>query len=263
MNVITKTVPSDWKDLQNNVSRILKECGLETYIEKTISTVRGNVEIDVYAEDKEQKPIVTYLCECKHWKSSVPKTIVHSFRTVLNDYGANFGLIISSATFQSGAYKAAEKSNVRLLNWIEFQEMFVERWTKKYMLPKIYEEADPLIEYTEPINSRIFRKANALEKGKQDRFIKLRKQYQILAYFALHISIQSSLAASFITSSYIRNPIPELPIKKGMSDKNYNIEGGLPVDLINADSLQDLLNILSKHIKEGVSSFDEVFGGRA
>lgn len=256
-------MPTDWKDLQQQVSQILTECGLETYLERTISTVRGTVEIDVYAEDKEQKPVVTYLCECKHWKSSVPKTIVHSFRTVVSDYGANFGLIISSKTFQSGAYEAAEKSNVRLLTWIEFQELFVERWIKKYMLPRIYGEADPLIEYTEPINSRIFRKADALEKGKQERFIKLREQYQVLAYFALHISIQSSLVASFITAPIIRNPIPELPIKKGMSVKNYKVEGGLPIDLINADSLKDLLNTLSKHIKEGVSSFDEVFGERA
>jgi len=263
MNIITRLIPSDWKELQKQVSQILNECGLETYIARTVETVRGTVEIDVYAEDKEQKPAVIYLCECKRWKSSVPQTIVHSFRTVVNDYGANFGLIISSHAFQRGAYRAAEKSNVRLLNWIEYQELFVERWVNKYMLPRIYKEADPLVEYTEPINSRIFKKADALDERKQKRFIELREQYQVLAYFALHISIQSSLIASFITAPFIRNRIPELPIKNGMSTKDYNIEGGLPIDLINADSLKELLDILSKHIREGVSSFDEVFGERA
>jgi len=263
MNIITRAIPSDWKDLQQQVAQILEECGLETYVGRTIETVRGTVEIDVYAEDEEQKPAVTYLCECKRWKSSIPKTIVHSFRTVVNDYGANFGFIICSKNFQRGAYEAAEKSNVRLLTWIEFQELFVERWINTYMLPRIYREADPLIEYTEPINSRIFRKADALEKEKQERFIQLREQYQVLAYFALHISIQSSLVASFITAPIIRNPIPELPIRKGMSAKNYKVKGGLPIDLIKADSLKDFLVILSKHIQEGVSSFDEVFCERA
>lgn len=137
MNIITRTMPRDWKDLQQQVAEILKECGLETYLERTISTVRGTVEIDVYAEDKDQKPVATYLCECKHWKSSVPKTIVHSFRTVVSDYGANFGFIISSKRFQSGAYEAARKSNVKLLTWIEFQELFVERWISTYMIPRI------------------------------------------------------------------------------------------------------------------------------
>lgn len=256
-------MPNDWKDLQQQVSQILKECGLETDLERSIETARGTVEIDVYAEDKTQQPTVTYLCECKHWASSVPQTIVHAFRTVVIDYGANFGLLISSKAFQSGAYAAAKNSNVKLLTWGEFQELFVERWINTYMLPRIYREADPLIEYTEPINSRIFRKADALDEERQQKFIELRKQYQFLAYFALHISIQSSLAASFISAPSIRRPFPELPIKQGMSVKNYKVEGGLPIDLISADSLKDFLNILSKHILEGVSSFDEVFGKRA
>ncbi|GAI12096.1 unnamed protein product, partial [marine sediment metagenome] len=215
MNVITKNMPNDWKDLQQQVSQILQECGLETDLERSIETARGSVEIDVYAEDKTQTPYVIYLCECKRWTSSVPQTIVHAFRTVVTDYGANFGLLISSRAFQSGAYEAAKNTNMRLLNWIEFQELFVERWINNYMLPRIYREADPLIEYTEPVNSRIFRKADALEKEKQQRFITLREQYQFLAYFALHISIQSSLAASFISAPIFKRPIPELPIKKG------------------------------------------------
>ena len=256
-------MPTDWKDLQKQVSQILKECGLETDLEKSIETVRGTVEIDVYAKDSTQTPAVTYLCECKHWASSVPQIIVHAFRTVVADYGANFGLLISSKAFQSGAYEAAKNSNVQLLTWIEFQELFVERWISNYMLPRIYREADPLIEYTEPINSRIFRKADALPKKKQNRFIELRRRYQFLAYFALHISIQSSIVASFISSPIIRNRLPELPLKNSMRTKNYNIEGGLPIDLINADSLNEFLNIISKHIQEGVYYFDEVFGERA
>lgn len=256
-------MPTDWKDLQQQVSQILKECGLEADLEKRIETVRGTVEIDVYAKDSTQTPAVIYLCECKHWESSVPQTIVHAFRTVVADYGANFGLIISSKAFQSGAYEAAKNSNVQLLTWIEFQELFVERWINNYMLPRIYREADPLIEYTEPVNSRIFRKADALPKKKQKRFIQLRRQYQFLAYFALNISIQSSIAASFISSPIIGSRLPELPMKNAMRTENHNIEGGLPIDLINAESLREFLNIISKHIQEGVYYFDELFGGRA
>lgn len=42
--------PNDWKELQNFVAEILIECGYKVDIEKTIQTVRGSVEIDVYAE---------------------------------------------------------------------------------------------------------------------------------------------------------------------------------------------------------------------
>src|SRR5437867_12838451 len=126
--LINRLPPTDWRDLQRQVSLILTECGLKSETDKKIKTVRGEVNIDVYAEDPDSHPPTTYLCECKHWQSAVPKTIVHAFRTVINDYGPNWGFIISSAGFQSGAYQAAASSNVRLLTWEAFQDLFMERW---------------------------------------------------------------------------------------------------------------------------------------
>ncbi len=121
MLVINTSAPADWHDLQVQVNKILNECGLTSEIDKKITTVRGPVKVDVYAEDSFNRPPTTYLCECKHWKSSIPKTVVHAFRTVVTDFGANWGFIISSVGFQSGAQTAASKSNVKLLTWIEFQ----------------------------------------------------------------------------------------------------------------------------------------------
>jgi restriction system protein len=51
MPIITKYEPTSWKDLQNNVGQILRNCGFEVEVEKTINSVRGSVEIDVYAEE--------------------------------------------------------------------------------------------------------------------------------------------------------------------------------------------------------------------
>lgn len=119
--------PADWKQLQAFTAAILSDCGFHTSVERTIPLVRGNAEIDVYAEKKaavESKVI----CECKHWASPVPQTVVHSFRTIVNDSGANHGFIISKAGFQKGAYEAIEKTNVSLLNWNEFQEKFTMEW---------------------------------------------------------------------------------------------------------------------------------------
>ena len=117
------------------------------------------MEVDVYAEDLSSQPKTVYLCECKHWQSAVPQTVVHAFRTVVTDYGANWGFIISSAGFQSGAFEAAAKSNVRLLTWDEFQELFVDRWIENYMMPRLREEVEPLVDYTEPFNARVSRRA--------------------------------------------------------------------------------------------------------
>jgi len=125
--MINASPSKDWQDLQNEVAQIMRESGLVAEVEKKIETVRGPVNIDVYAEDNTQRPPVIYICECKHWRAAIPKTMVHAFRTVAADYGANWGLIISSAGFQAGTHEAARNSNIRLLNWHEFEELFEDR----------------------------------------------------------------------------------------------------------------------------------------
>ena len=103
--------PVTWKELQKLVAQILRESGVETAVERTIETARGEVEIDVWAHDDSAAPPQTYLIECKHWRKAVPKTIVHAFRTVVGDSGANWGAIVSSAGYQRGAVEAARYSN--------------------------------------------------------------------------------------------------------------------------------------------------------
>ena len=44
------------------------------------------------------------------------------------DSGAQAGFIVSEVGFQKGARDAVHKSNVTLLTWSEFQELFYERW---------------------------------------------------------------------------------------------------------------------------------------
>jgi Restriction endonuclease len=117
--------PTDWKNLQYLVASIFREIGCETFTEKEINTLRGKVEVDVYAKDNQSTPESLYICECKFWSYPVPKNVVHAFRTVITDSGANHGYIISKKGFQSGAHDAALNSNITLRTWNEFQEEFL------------------------------------------------------------------------------------------------------------------------------------------
>ena len=69
--------PATWQDLEISVARILFEAGLRAERNKTVETVRGNVAIDVYAEDHTTTPPNIMLIECKHWRSAVPQNVVH------------------------------------------------------------------------------------------------------------------------------------------------------------------------------------------
>ncbi len=252
--MINESEPTDWKDLQVQVARILSECGMATEIEKDIQTARETVNVDVWAQDTEHEPSVTYLCECKHWAAAVPKAVIHSFRTVVTDYGANFGLIISSSGFQSGATPAASYTNVRLLNWREFESIFERRWITRHLMPTLERETSALVEYIEPINSRIFRKADRLSEDRRERFKELREQHQRFGNLAL---------ALYLPISTIRDKQIPLPLVSPSEDVEDRYDRPLPEDVARATSYRVLLDAMCRAAREATAEFDAVFGERA
>lgn len=156
--------PIDWKDLQQKVCDVLRVCGCDASVEKTIETVRGKVDVDVHAIDPSISPSLTYLCECKYWNTAVPKNVVHGFRTVMSDYGAHVGFIISRSGFQSGAYEAAGNSNIKLVNWFEFQSLFEDRW-KEARYASLRQLFEDLFEFYDYLSAPI---GNAIS-GREDR----------------------------------------------------------------------------------------------
>ncbi len=63
--------PESWQDLEEMVKQAFAEMGYKSNRGHKLKTIRGTVEIDVYAI-KESTPIPTVvLCECKHWNKRV------------------------------------------------------------------------------------------------------------------------------------------------------------------------------------------------
>jgi len=249
---ITRT-PETWKGLQNEVAQILSECGFCAEVDKSIKTARETVDVDLYAKDHSRIPEIEYLIQCKHWKTRVPKTIVHAFRTVVSDFGANVGLIISSAGFQSGAFDAVKKSPIKLVDWKEFQDLFINIWIGKYFAPELQKSADPLVEYTEAINSRVFRKADLLSRERKTKFRELRAKYLALAMCALPL---------YIRLLEFGKLLPKLPLKESLQHLD-SLGISLPQDVLDAITLREFLEALSRNCIYATAEFDEVFGERA
>lgn len=148
---ITNYVPDDdWRSLQNNVCKLLLESGYSAETEKTIDTVRGPVEVDVYAASNFEF-VKEFICECKCWNVNIPKEKIHAFRTVVSDSGSMFGIFIVKKGYQSGAYAAAYRSNVLLKTWDEFLELIAKQWFIRQFI-KIKKIASPLAVYTDPFD---------------------------------------------------------------------------------------------------------------
>jgi hypothetical protein len=151
--MIEREPGTDWRDLQARVAGILSECGIDVEVGRRIVTTRATVEIDVYGTDRTATPPSIYLCECKRWRSAVPQGEVLAFSRVVADSEAHHGLFISAAGFQSGAYQTVQHTNIQLLSWREFQELFVERWCERYWVPTFRSGADRLAAYVDPVSS--------------------------------------------------------------------------------------------------------------
>ena len=102
--------------------------------------------------------------------------------------------LISSAGFQSGAYRAVQNTNIRLLDWLEFQGLFEERWYDHYFVPFIIKEAEALIDYTEPFNSRVLSAADSLSSESKERSRELRNKYALLGVFAFETRLRALIS---------------------------------------------------------------------
>ena len=149
MNIFDNN-PETWQELQEMVGILFSEIGCNVEVGKTIELVRGAKEIDVYVEDATSTPYSKYLCECKFWSKAIPQEVVHAFRTVVSDFGANQGFVISKVGFQSGCLKAVENTNIQLTTFDDLQKQFFSRWLPA-MVTRYMPYADSLFPYWDPV----------------------------------------------------------------------------------------------------------------
>lgn len=225
MNFIDRC-PSTWEELQDYVALLLNQAGYHAMSPCTIDTVRGQVEVDVLVESPDVL-VKKIICECKFWKTPVPKEKVHAFRTVVHDSGAALGLLISRVGFQSGAIEAAKFSNVQLLTWEEFTNLIADKWIIE-TLKRIKKKCDCVAEYVNPLHFP-YEELKETDKG---RYIAASEKYTGLKITCWQLS-RSALKQDW--------PILE---------RCYSIE--------KFSSIVDYLNYLETEVEQAVSVFETI-----
>jgi hypothetical protein len=159
-------------------------------------------------------------------------------------------VLLATAGAQRGAVDAIAFSNVVIRDWREFQETFVARWFVSYFVPTIAAESRALLEYTEPINSRIARKEALLPPDRREAIDALRKRHWPLAWGLGILQISGEEDPSY-------HPPPELPLRTSWPTE------GLPDDILDAEALRPLLEIAISRYRPAIDEFDHLFGERA
>jgi len=120
--------PKDWQQLEKMVNIAFLEMGYVSYRNHSVDTVRGKVDIDVFATDCRTSIPTIVICECKYWNKPVNQQVIYAFRSICSDIGAHYGLVISKVGFQSGANETRQSTNVHLLTFDQFQGKFFSKW---------------------------------------------------------------------------------------------------------------------------------------
>ena len=188
---ITSEFPQTWQQLQELVCKYLNEAGYQAESPKTIETVRGDVEVDVFATAPNEL-LRTFVCECKYWNTAVPKEKIHAFRTVVQDSGAMLGIFIAKEGYQSGAIEAARCSNVLLKDWPSFIRLIEDQWILHRLL-RLKRVAHPLSVYTDPLDAPL----EQLDKDKRAQY-NLYQQKYLGAYLSVRRISKLALQQEFI-----------------------------------------------------------------
>ena len=244
--MITAEEPADWRALQDDVARILDEAGMDVEIEKSLATGRGDVRVDVYSEEVVKGRRYVLLTECKNWGRPVPKHVIHAFRTVVAETGANVGYIVSSSGFQSGAIAASELTNLRLVTWSEFQAEFEQAWIANHLLPAVWHRLDPLFSYTEPLVPRSFIE---VDDATVEVLKGLREQYMEFGWLMMTFT-------PFMHEALDRrggpSGIPTLPIRPRAS---ADLESSAPDAVLDAVGYREFLNAAVTYGESAIERF--------
>lgn len=120
------TNPPDWQKYQEETRDFFLSQGCKAETDVRIKGVRSYHNIDVFVTFQRYGITCRWIVECKLWARKVPKEKVEILKSIVNETGADRGLIISEEGFQSGAEDAAMNSNITLVtSFAEFKKTAV------------------------------------------------------------------------------------------------------------------------------------------
>jgi restriction system protein len=111
-----------WMQYQEEAASYFRSLGLDASVDATVQGVRTSHDIDVLVKSNYVGFAITWIIECKNWKTAVSKLHVLALREIVADLGADRGILLSEQGFQSGAREAANLTNVQVTSIAEMRQ---------------------------------------------------------------------------------------------------------------------------------------------
>jgi hypothetical protein len=109
------------KDYQEETATYYRDLGLSAETGAPLKGVRAQHKVDVAVRGHEPGVEFLWIVECKYWNRSVDKSVVTTLMTIVQDVGADRGIILSKRGLQAGATAQARNTNITLTSLEELQ----------------------------------------------------------------------------------------------------------------------------------------------
>lgn len=108
-----------WQNYQEAAAAFFRSLGMDAETDITVQGIRTKHDVDVLVKSRHMGFDVTWIIECKCWRTPVSKLHVLALREIVADTGADRGILLSESGFQIGAKEAASLTNIHLQSLAE------------------------------------------------------------------------------------------------------------------------------------------------
>ncbi len=113
----------NWQKYQIDVGKLFQKLGCTAEIEAKVEGVRSTHEIDVWVKFDHFGLEHKWVVECKYWEKPITKEKVLALNSLVQDVGADRGILVAESGFQPGAWRAAKSTNIELTTLEELQDI--------------------------------------------------------------------------------------------------------------------------------------------
>jgi len=103
-----------WHDYQERAADFFRTLGMNANVDERLEGVRGQHDVDVAVRATRAGIQQLWVVECKLWRRPVTKAEVATLAHIVEDVGADRGIMLSETGFQAGAIRLASLSNITL-----------------------------------------------------------------------------------------------------------------------------------------------------
>ena len=90
----------DWTEYQEETARFFRSLACDAEVDATVQGVRGRHNIDVWVTFVRSGVQIRWVIECKLWKRRTAKEKVMALQAIVNDIGADRGVLLSELAFK-------------------------------------------------------------------------------------------------------------------------------------------------------------------